>query len=790
MVDMEILRNSGCTQERLKQALTGDPRLIEGPSKGLVCRIQSRTQEGRSRNFLDYRTYYALDQAWDTPFRQVNSTLMTMFQDADTSNKEVLDKMEAMGLSSLIDEQIDPKSHKPTGKKVANLPIFFSLVVPLVRSYVTIRWAKLMNDRRLIPFFKYEPVKVTTPLRAKCEVLTDRVQVMSNQYGYYDTMKQAVLKMLHYSFCFQLPKEEWHSEMQYRYATAEDVHLGKKDESGNAVKVGDKIKVTDREGLRYETPHPTRIYWDLAHGKHTFNYDSGCEYVGYWRITRYKEILDNKDFWNTDKIALGSTDLVSSNRAFFQSVYAACTLTLPCYAPKTTTGQTDGAGGMAGAIGTGDLDRENALANQYYGTSHNDQGVLVTEHFEKLIPKDFGLGDYDCPVWFRFLLAGDGMTVLYATPLAYCPVIYYGYDADESRVKNPGMSLEVLPFQDMFSQTLSQIQLTAKQNLANAVFVDKDQVTDDGFKKIENVGEKLFRSLNIFQFSSKAAARAQNKIVDVAHSVSFPKGNVAELNNVLKTILDVLERILVMSSQEVAQAASHEQTREEIKNIAQTTTSRVQFTATPVDIARDAWKRQLYLGLMAHGDDDIYAQLPAEIQLDKEVLEKMGFSYVDNDVQSKGDRYRTVRTTKQSIAMPLWSFSSTRDGEDRSSDQQTAQALAMLWDKIMTNPITAQAVGADQALEWANKIGQLAGLDRDFKLRNSAGSPEEQQAQAQEQLKEAVGMVMQQVDQKLGQTIGPVIEEIKKLDQQTGQNSQAISQLVQLAQSAMPMAGA
>ncbi|HEU4340038.1 MAG TPA: hypothetical protein VFU31_00560 [Candidatus Binatia bacterium] len=788
MVDMRILEASGCTQERLKEKLTGDPRLLQGKPADLVNRIRSRCQEGRSRNFLDYKTYWALDQAWDTPFRQVNPTLMSMFQDADTSDPEVINKMKEMGLSDLITEQIDPKSGKPTqGKQVANLPIFFSVIVPLVRSYVTVRWAKIVNDRRLIPFFKYEPAKVTTPLRAKCEVLTDRVQVMSNQYGYFDVMKQAVLKMLHYSFCFQFPKEGWHSEFQWRYATAEDVQAQKKDENGNVVTEGQKIKVTDREGLRYEHPHPTRVFWDLAHGKHTFNSDSGCEYAGYWRVARYKEILDSPDVWNKNEVVLGSTDIVSANRAFFQSVYGACTLTCPVFSPQVKGNE---AAGAAGHLGSSELDREKALANQYYGTDQKDQGVLVTEYFEKLVPKDYDLGDYDCPVWFRFLLAGDAATVLFAEPLAYPPVLYYGYDADENRAKNASMSLEILPFQDLFSNTLTQINLTARQNLANATFVDTDQLTDDSKKKIQNLGEKLFRVLNIFTFSSKAAARAQNKIVEVSHSASFPKGNVGELTNVLKTILDILDRVMVMSQQEVAQAASHEQTREEIRNIAQTTSSRLQFTSTPVDIARDAWKRQLYMGLMAHGDDDIYALLPSEIKLDKPALQKLGFTYVDNDEMVKNDRYKEVRTTKKFIALPLWSFSSTRDGDDRASDQQTAQALAMLWDKVMNNPITAQAVGPDQAIEWANQIGRLAGLDRDFKLRNSAGTPEEQQAEAQGQLKEAIAMVMQQVDQKIAEAGGPVVEEIQKLAEQTVQNSQAIGQLVKLAQEAMPMAGA
>jgi hypothetical protein len=172
----------------------------------------------------------------------------------------------------------------------------------------------------------------------------------------------------------------------------------------------------------------------------------------------------------------------------------------------------------------------------------------------------------------------------------------------------------------------------------------------------------------------------------------------------------------------------------------------------------------------------------------------MGFSYVDNDVQAKGDRYRTVKTTKAAIAMPLWTFASTRDGEDRSSDQQTAQAMVMLWDKLMTNPMTMQAIGPDQALDLANRIGQLAGIDRDFKLRNAAGTPEEQaqkqqaeQQQLQQTLVQLGEQIMQQVDAKLAEDLKPLIEHLKKVTEETDHNSQAIGQLVDLAKHAMPM---
>lgn len=826
VIDLTVLKTHGLTEENLRDWLEGDP-LGKQPDKslkavrvaadateeqrmnaasiterrqGLLNRIRSRCQEGRDRNFANYRHFHALDVAWDAPFRQITPTMVASFMQSNPNDESVYKQIVDWGLTELITETPDPKTPSKTVKSF-NFPVFFQVLVPLVKSYVTIRWAKIMNDRRLTPFFKFEPVKMTTEIGLKCDVITDRIQIMSLQYGYFDVMKQAVLKMLQYSVCIQFPTKEWDYEEQLRLATDEDVALKKTklDADGKEVPVvaGDEIKVTVREGLGYHLPHPSRTYVDLAHPAYTINYGYGVEYGGYWRIIRYRNVL-HSNFWNKEKIALGSVDLVAGNSLFFNTVYTACQLTVPC---ATATTSPDGnLGAAAMGVGAGALDREKEIAVLYYGTEHLDQGVLITEHFEKLIPKDNGLGTYPCPVWFRFVLAGDGCTVLYAAPLPYDPMIYYGYDADESRSKNASLSMEVLPFQDQFSNVLSQIILTAKQNLANITFVDEAQLTEDAKKKISNLGEGYYRFLNVFGYDSKKAFRGQNRVSDAVQSANLPKGNTAELINVLKTILDVLERVLVMSSQEVGQAASHEQTREEIRNITANTSSRLVFTSTPVDIARDSWKRQLYCGLMAYGDDDIYAQIPSEIPLTKDQLQAMGFSYVDKDTATgtygseatptTGSTNRTakikyvrIKTTKKATAIPLWEISSTRDGDDRIDKERIAVSMATILDKLISNPLTAQAIGPDQAIEMTNAICQLAGLPRDVKFRNMSPnlSPEQQQEQAAAEMKQVVDIVLKQVTGEMQAAIEPLVKETSKNSEDIALVMNRLSLLLQSA---------
>jgi hypothetical protein len=749
MVDLKILAAKGVTEETLKAKLSGNP-LTWKADEGRVAlwqRIRSRIQEGMNRNFQDYRIYHALDLAWETPFRQISPTLLAYFiERGDTlDDGEVQRMVSDLGLTHLIDQELDSRTGKPTGKKTFNLPMFFNIFVPLVRAYVTIRWAKIMNDRRLIPFFKFDPIKATAVNRLKCGAITDRIQTMSNQYGYYDVMKQAVLKMLHYGWCFQFPKESWHNEQQWKHADEKDVAAEAKTPGGENCKLGDLIKVTIKEGLRYHHPHPTRFYRDLNHGPYTYNYDTGCEFGGYWSIRRYRDIV-NSNYWNKDQISVGPNSLVVDHRTFFATVYSACTLNIPVTPTKTNDGNTLLA--QTGA-GIGDMDREKALAYLYYGTDHLDQGVLTVDHFEKLIPSQNGLGDYDEPVWFRFVVGGDISTFLYAEPLPYSPILYLGYDADESRTNNASLSLEILPFQDQFSNILTQIVMTAKQNLANLTFVDEDQITSEGKSIIKNLGEKIFRALNIVPFSGKQAIRAQNKIPEAVHSATFPRGNVAELINVLKTILDVLERVLVMSSHEVAQAASHEQTREEVRNIAASTSTRLLFTSTPVDIYRDAWKRQLYNGLMAFGDDDMYVHVATDIPLSSKVLEDMGFTWAEHDTMfHERDHHRRVRVKKQKTAIDLWEIAATRDGDDRMNDAGTAQVMTQLVQQLLANPMTAQAIGSQQAIDLANQIAQLAGLDRDFQLRDvtpAGASPQQQQAAAQQQLQGVMAEVQKMI---------------------------------------------
>ena len=93
-----------------------------------------------------------------------------------------------------------------------------------------------------------------------------------------------------------------------------------------------------------------------------------------------------------------------------------------------------------------------------------DKAVFLSMVWMKIVPKNYDIGTLDVSVWFRFDVAGD-TSVVWAGPSSYSPTLYAGYDADEMRDRNPGLGLELLPFQDHLQNILSHIILTTKQNL-------------------------------------------------------------------------------------------------------------------------------------------------------------------------------------------------------------------------------------------------------------------------------------------------------------------------------------
>ncbi len=774
MVDLDVLKKVGIDYDSLKVLFKigkkGEYEVKDDTKRGKIHKlkelIRSRVQDGRDWNLTNHRVYKALDDAWDTPLRQTTPTMLMNLIESSASEEAKMDTLKSWGISpeEVMVQYEDPKTPGKMLKKVS-IPAFFRVYVPLVRAYVTIRWAKIMNDRRLVPFYKYEPAISDKINRTRCEVITQRIEVMSKQYGYYDTVKQAVLRMLVYSEQLQFPVEPWDRVCQVfgKDSKYKGEEVKAKNDKGVEEVIGKKV--VTKEGLRYHLPHPTRTFYDRAWFPSTFNSDSGASFAGYWRIVRYREMLANKDFYNLDRISVGDTKWFENNKSFFTNVYP-CTLKFP--AP------------LEDSQGKSKFDSESHIAGGFYQSDLGDVGAMQTELFMRLVPSEYGLGDYDYPVWFRFVIAGDD-TIIYCAPLPYSPVVYYGYDSFEGRTMNASLAMEILPFQDQFSNLLSQYLLTVKQNLFNLTLVDTDVVEEDDARNMENWTQKLWSGINVVRISLKKLFK-QGAQARALYPEKLPQMDTQSISSAMSTVIEILERVLVVSSQEVGQPASHEQTREEVRNIATNTSTRQAFTASAVDVAREATKQQLYEALMAYGDLDFYAQVPADPEITEAELEKNGFTVAMTDERSK----KRVLHIKDKTAIQSVSFASSRDGDDRINNLQLAQTMGTWMMNLLGNPMMAQAIGPDQAIQMANMIAKLSGFPRDFKLMNRGPdvTPEEQQQAVMQDVQAFVGQAMEKITSDIQEALTPIMdvnnqqtEQITALAQQQAEISQQVEAL-------------
>lgn len=747
MIPSSLFKKHKCDTESLKALATS-----EKPSKKwqkLVSIIADRIRDGRERSLKDYRVWAAVDLAYDAPFHQETPTIIRHILSDGGDAKAIQTAMKSWGLceGKLFCRVKDDKGAE---KLWLNATIFHEVLIPVTRAYVSVRLAKIFNDRNLTPLFKYEPQRLTELNRVRCEIITDLVQRMAVQFGYAENLKQMILNALLYSECMEFPVEAWYVEKQENE---------------------DSTEYTVREGIRYVSPHITRTFRDLQHPAFTLNTDTGCTFAGYWSILRAGDVVENPIYWNTKTIGYDRTnwlDKEGSYRNYFDQAYP-CTLDLPVYTdPKKETSREK-------------------IANLYTAADH-DKALFVTHIFMKLKPADFGIGTYKHPVWFRFIV-GAADTIIYAEPLSYRPVTFCGYDTDQNRAKNVSLALEILPFQDMLGNLLTQIVLTIKRNLANIQFYDTNVVDKEQAEMLQTRSQWQYQNVNMIGFDSIKAARKGANPDRAFHEVKFQYANTNEMTQTIGTVISILERLLVISPQEIGAAASHQQSKAEIIVTNQNSTNRVTYTATFVDEAIDAKKQQIYDASMAYMDDEVVGEVSSHTENLMEVLSELGFKF-DGKKDKAGEKF-VVRGSKSKL-VSLERFASTKDGPDRGNDMQTAQALSLAVQSVSQNQILGPIVDPDSIMKVLTQAAKLAGAPDDFvlKLRKDGGAAQQ------------LGQMMEQIQKLIQDTVAanmkPAAEAIAEQESkieatqqgvaQTQENLAQISQLVERLQSVITAA--
>lgn len=772
MVNSAILKKRGFTVEAIKKrAMEARPKLTanlgiastkteeEADSdlekfEVFQSRMFIRVQKERDYCISHHKDYHAVDQLWDSSLEQVNPILLHSLLDSDPTQADVESAISSWGIdaSKVIEEIPDPKNSGAMIKRI-NSPAFFKITIPLVKSIITMRLSKLMNDRRMVPFINYNPSVSTIISRLQCEVISDRIEVMAQQYGYFEAVKQAVFQMLIYSFSFMFPVEEWHSEVQ-EVEKEENSHYFEGE--GTSKRYYRYVK----EGIRYYVPHPAKTFFNRAHKASTINTDTGVDYLGHIRIVPFKEIRENTGYYNQDAVSVGDTSWWGGASTYFNAIFGGCVIKTPQW--------KSGSGAPVGN------DQEVNNATGFYSAAMDDQSVTSIEYFEKVIPKDIGIGDYDCPVWTRWVLAGDG-TIVYGAPILYSPGVFFPYDIDDNRERNASLAMEIAPFQNQFSNLMSQYILTVKQNLTNVTFVDQDafdEKTHAQLDKIENLGQMLYQAQNWIRYSGQRLkdrifGGTTSSVDKIVHSHRFQTQDTNGLLQSMRTLLEILDRCIGTSSAESGQAAAHELRKDEVAIINESTSNRLRFTGIPVDDGLDTMARQLYQALIAYGEVDFVVSVSHNPQITPELLEELGFYMPDRKhLIDRTDKKFALKIKKMDAIM-IDSFAGHRDSIDRTDNGKIAMGLAQGLATWLSNPQIFQAVGPEQVVDLLNRINALAGMPKDFVLKPT-GIKGPQEGEIEELKKEFAQAMMQAVEALKNDVAGglqPMLEKISQLEQ-------------------------
>lgn len=684
MVVDQRLVNLKLDPASLRLRFDRDRSLMTVSEQKLVDRWKQRAQGGRDFNLIHYKTYLAIDRALDSDFYQTTQTLIGLLKDlAGAKDQEAaMSVVNTWNMPHLLEDDLDAKTGQPTGKKRLSLPVLSQVVISLARAYTQNRVSRIVNERTSIPLFKYEPAYSTDQNKLYCEVITQAVDQISRNFGYAHILAQAVQGAVSYGQQFMFIAEEWCSK------------------SGG------------REGLRYILPHPNRTYYDTSFPTATLNTETGVRYAGYWEVTTYGTMRLNAGYWNRDRIRQSYKTLDTSLSVYLQTTGACALAHWPSSAPGSFVSQ---------------LDRESNNETNFLTAAQDDHPVFKTEHFELVNPRiDFDDATMpDEEFWFRVVLASDD-TPLYVACLPGRPTTVVQYEPNDSRVIQSGLAIQVLPYQDHATNLITQGILSIKQNLANLNMVDTDIVDETEFKKrVVNSNETLYRGLNFGYFSGREVAKRGTTPEKAIYGFRFTPLDPAGHLTMIQQLLQVLERVVGISAQEVGSYASHEQTSTEQNYIHSATSQRYEFIAANIDRAIEAWKSQLYTYWTVYGKAENLAMIAPELV--QEAL-SLGFT-----IEGQGTRGALIKAPKDSLRVEA--FTSQRDGPNRINWNEIGGSMLQLISVVAASPDLTATTGG-QILNLLNMTFEALGMPKNFRLIPPPQATPDVQSFIMEQLKE------------------------------------------------------
>ena len=713
-LDYKILDKYGTSDERLRQLFTADPsKLPQDCSKEdrekceddaqmrkrIEQLIASRIDDSILQNLRASHLMAAVDLAWDSSMISRRTIPLVMYAQRRIDMDRCIKELQEL---KCADQYV--KRDKSTGRVIGlDLPKFTEINVNLLRSVIGRRVAaQSARFTNLFPFFKYEPRGTSEADKLRGDLVSQRTDIMADQYGYRGSQVQWIRDMLLYPHCVVFPAAKWHREVEWIDANESMAEEYRSQEP-------EVRAVVKREGVPMLCPHPSRVFYDMVHPITSINSDSGCEWFGFWDVCRYSEIGDNSDYFNRGVVSYNaeSTNWFFTYSSYFSQYY--CTIKPP-FEEGTLASYND---------------RKNQVG--YYSSAMRDSAVYLTHYYWKVRPNQWRMGDYPHHVWLHLVIA-NSRTIIGAEIMPDCPGFVFSFNESAQRTVNLSMANELMPFNDQLSNLFSHLLEATKRDMFGVAMLNLDafpvenpdakQALDDFRSTMKN--ENFFASTTVVEVS---LIKMRELGIDLENVFKItrpqPNQNLTAIYNAITQVMLMGERVMSLSPQEQAQMAPRETSATEVQIAAAATENMYQFISDAVDEGRAAMKRYLYHALISLGSEFIY--LPVVNRYRKDIAQRAGFRIVDEEeLAAPGlPQQFSVIGKKHQLQAPY--IFNTRDGAERVSNIQSAQTLVQLLGVLM-QPAVLAMLQREKLADLINTIVRQSGAGVDITLEPPPGT--------------------------------------------------------------------
>jgi hypothetical protein len=568
--------------------------------------------------------------------------------------------------------------------KDINLMRLYEVSVSLIRSYVTRRVAaQTSRFSNLFPYFKYEARGTDIPSKVRAEVLSQRVEMMAEQFGYRHQFEQSIRHMFMYGYSLMFPSEPWTREVHWR-------------ESPDGME-----SFVEKEGIHFISPHPTRTFWDNSAPLAAVNTNLGPNWLGYWDIVRYSDVRENPAYWNLGEVEYTNSlhGLVNAYKDFFDYYFDGSVLAFP----KKTDWFPFG--------------NDRTSNKGIYAGEDEDKAMFVSTIYMKLNPKAEGLGDYPFDCWLKLVVASDE-TIIYGEWMPSIPAIYGGINQNDDRMANCSFAHDLMPYQDQMNNIVYAMLHHMKISMFKILTIDQDALDEDVKEYLQaSLAEDNFyqKPKAMFYSGAKAADLGIDtkniiNVVDVSRELA--QGISMSLNSLFQ-LLNLVEKLMILSPQELGQAAQREISATEVSEIANTTNTIYAFISEGIDEMRAAAKKMIYEHLVCCSTTEF--NVPVKQRFSLKTITDAGLEAEDTGDQDENPKGRNIIGSPRNLIHEY--LFSGRDGSERSRDTQAAQTLTQLFSQVLGMKEIAQALGKERIFGILNEIFRMSGAGYDLNLQ-------------------------------------------------------------------------